>query len=154
MLMSGENREKLEFKIDSMRSVVRRAGEVTLEPSLLRLSVGVATYPEDGSDAEELLAEADRRIYKNKRQRKKDRAAEIPIEWTGQTSATVSPQTDLAELLFASAADPSSPRGLALAPANFNVDVIASAAANHTNLDVHTPDYMGWAPIGDRDAFE
>jgi hypothetical protein len=41
MLMSGENREKLEFKIDSMRSVVRRAGEVTLEPSLLRMSVGI-----------------------------------------------------------------------------------------------------------------
>jgi GGDEF domain-containing protein len=63
-----------------MRSVVRRAGEVTPEPSLLSMSVGVATYPEDGADAEELLAEADRRMYKNKRQRKKDRAAVIPIE--------------------------------------------------------------------------
>jgi diguanylate cyclase (GGDEF)-like protein/putative nucleotidyltransferase with HDIG domain len=80
LLISGDNPEELDFKIDSMRAVVRRAGEVTPEPSLLAMSVGVATYPEDGTDAEELLAEADRRMYKNKRQRKKDRAAVIPIE--------------------------------------------------------------------------
>jgi diguanylate cyclase (GGDEF)-like protein len=30
------------------------------------LSVGEAFYPDDGSDAEELLAEADRRMYKSK----------------------------------------------------------------------------------------
>jgi GGDEF domain-containing protein len=35
------------------------------------MSVGVATYPDDGSDAEDLLAEADRRMYKSKRLRKK-----------------------------------------------------------------------------------
>jgi diguanylate cyclase (GGDEF)-like protein/putative nucleotidyltransferase with HDIG domain len=80
LLISGDNPEELECKIEGMRSVVRRAGEVTPEPSLLAMSVGVATYPEDGTDAEELLAEADRRMYKNKRQRKKDRAAVIPIE--------------------------------------------------------------------------
>jgi diguanylate cyclase (GGDEF)-like protein/putative nucleotidyltransferase with HDIG domain len=80
LLMPGDNPGELECKIDSMRSVVRKAGEVTPEPSLLAMSVGVATYPEDGTDAEELLAEADRRMYKNKRQRKKDRASVIPIE--------------------------------------------------------------------------
>ena len=44
------------------------------------MSVGVATYPEDSTDAEDLLAEADRRMYKSKRQRKKDRAPVIPFE--------------------------------------------------------------------------
>jgi len=78
LLISGDNPEELECKIESMRAVVRRAGEVTPEPSLLSMSVGVATFPEDGTDAEELLAEADRRMYKNKRQRKK--AAVIPME--------------------------------------------------------------------------
>jgi GGDEF domain-containing protein len=37
----------------------------------LSMSVGVATFPDDGSDAEDLLAEADRRMYKSKRLRKK-----------------------------------------------------------------------------------
>jgi diguanylate cyclase (GGDEF)-like protein len=78
LLISGDNPEELECKIEGMRAVVRRAGEVTPEPSLLSMSVGVAIYPEDGTDAEELLAEADRRMYKNKRQRKK--AAVIPME--------------------------------------------------------------------------
>ncbi len=80
LLISGDNPEELESKIDSMRSVVRRAGDMTPEPSLLAMSVGVATFPEDGTDAEKLLAEADRRMYKNKRQRKKDRGAVISIE--------------------------------------------------------------------------
>ena len=37
---------------------------------LLTASIGVANYPGDGSDAEQLLAEADRRMYKQKRDRK------------------------------------------------------------------------------------
>jgi GGDEF domain-containing protein len=32
--------------------------------------MGEAFYPEDGSDAEQLLAQADRRMYKAKRQNK------------------------------------------------------------------------------------
>ena len=40
------------------------------------MSVGVAFYPDDGSDAEELLAESDRRMYKSKRLRK--RSAGVP----------------------------------------------------------------------------
>ncbi len=44
------------------------------------MSVGVATYPDDGTDAEDLLAEADRRMYKSKRQRKKERAPVIPFD--------------------------------------------------------------------------
>jgi predicted signal transduction protein with EAL and GGDEF domain len=54
-----------------MRSVVRKAGEITPEPSALSLSVGVAHYPADGADPQELLAEADRRMYKSKRLRRK-----------------------------------------------------------------------------------
>ena len=60
MLISGSDPAALEAKIEAMRAVVRRAGEITPEPCPLSLSVGVATYPEDGADAQELLAEADR----------------------------------------------------------------------------------------------
>ena len=72
MLIPGGNGEELERKIDRMRAVARkRAGDSTPEPSALSMSVGVATYPDDGTDAEDLLAEADRRMYKSKRLRKK-----------------------------------------------------------------------------------
>jgi GGDEF domain-containing protein len=36
----------------------------------LTVSIGIATFPHDGHDAEELLAEADRRMYTDKRARK------------------------------------------------------------------------------------
>jgi hypothetical protein len=36
-------------------------------------------FPNDGTDAEQLLAEADRRMYKGKRQRKKDRASLVAM---------------------------------------------------------------------------
>jgi diguanylate cyclase (GGDEF)-like protein/putative nucleotidyltransferase with HDIG domain len=80
VLMAGEAVEQLERRIEDMRAVVRRAGDTTPESIPLSMSVGVATYPEDGADAEELLAEADRRMYKNKRLKKKERSAVIPMD--------------------------------------------------------------------------
>jgi diguanylate cyclase (GGDEF)-like protein/putative nucleotidyltransferase with HDIG domain len=80
MLIPGSDVDELERKIDGMRGVVRMAGDMAPEPCALSMSVGVATYPDDGTDAEDLLAEADRRMYKSKRQRKKDRAPVIPFE--------------------------------------------------------------------------
>ena len=71
MLVAGGAETELERKIEAMRDVARSAGEITPEPSTLSLSVGVAVYPHDGTDAEELLAEADRRMYKSKRTRRK-----------------------------------------------------------------------------------
>jgi diguanylate cyclase (GGDEF)-like protein/putative nucleotidyltransferase with HDIG domain len=56
----------LDEKINAMRRVVVDAGGTTPEPCPLSLSVGIAIYPEDGADAEQLLAEADRRMYKSK----------------------------------------------------------------------------------------
>jgi diguanylate cyclase (GGDEF)-like protein/putative nucleotidyltransferase with HDIG domain len=84
MLIAGGDDEALDRKVEAMRAVVRKAGEITPEPSALSLSVGVAHYPEDGSDAEELLAEADRRMYKSKRLRKK---AAVPIDSLAQEVA-------------------------------------------------------------------
>jgi GGDEF domain-containing protein len=46
--------------------VERRAAEICPE-NRLGLSIGAASYPLDGLDAEGLLAEADRRMYKTKR---------------------------------------------------------------------------------------
>jgi len=46
---------------------------------VVALSVGEACYPDDGTDAEQLLAEADRRMYKSKRLNKTEHANGIHI---------------------------------------------------------------------------
>ena len=53
-------------KAEQMRELVRRAGIEVCGEDILSLSVGKAVYPEDGLDAEQLLAEADRRMYLQK----------------------------------------------------------------------------------------
>jgi diguanylate cyclase (GGDEF)-like protein len=86
VLIPGGYDEDLEIKIERMRSVARNAGDSTPEPSLLSMSMGVAIYPQDGKDAEHLLAEADRRMYKSKRLRKKGIPA-VPQESPHATAA-------------------------------------------------------------------
>jgi diguanylate cyclase (GGDEF)-like protein len=71
VILSSSADEELDARIDRLRNVAKKAGDSTPEPSALSMSVGVAIYPEDGKDAEDLLAEADRRMYKSKRLRKK-----------------------------------------------------------------------------------
>ncbi len=62
-------------KADQMRALARQAGNEVCGEDILSLSVGRAVFPEDGKDAEELLAEADRRMYveKQKHLSNKDR---------------------------------------------------------------------------------
>jgi hypothetical protein len=49
-----------------MRGLARQAGTEVCGEEILSLSVGRALYPDDGQDAEQLLAEADRRMYLEK----------------------------------------------------------------------------------------
>ena len=53
-------------KAEQMRALARQAGNEVCGEDILSLSVGRALYPEDGKDAEQLLAEADRRMYLEK----------------------------------------------------------------------------------------
>jgi diguanylate cyclase (GGDEF)-like protein/putative nucleotidyltransferase with HDIG domain len=53
-------------KAEQMRVLARQAGSEVCGEELLSLSVGRSMYPEDGNDAEQLLAEADRRMYLEK----------------------------------------------------------------------------------------
>ena len=50
-------------KTENLRELARNAGREVCNEDILSLSIGRAVYPEDGLDAEELLAEADRRMY-------------------------------------------------------------------------------------------
>jgi len=55
-------------KAYQLRELAKQAGIEVCAEEILSLSVGQAMYPEDGKDAEELLAEADRRMYLEKQQ--------------------------------------------------------------------------------------
>src|ERR1700732_641227 len=62
-------------KIEQIRPLARQAGFDVCGEDILSLSVGQAVYPDDGTDAEQLLAQADRRMYieKQKHPSRKDR---------------------------------------------------------------------------------
>jgi diguanylate cyclase (GGDEF)-like protein/putative nucleotidyltransferase with HDIG domain len=55
-------------KADQMRELARQVGQEICQEDILSLSVGRSMYAVDGLDAEELLAEADRRMYLEKQQ--------------------------------------------------------------------------------------
>jgi len=58
-----------------LRELARTAGIDVCGEDILALSVGQAVYPDDGNDAEDMLAEADRRMYVEKQRQpsRKDR---------------------------------------------------------------------------------
>ena len=64
-------------RAENMRALARHAGQEVCSEEILSLSVGRAVFPDDGNDAEQLLSEADRRMYieKQKQLAYKDRRA-------------------------------------------------------------------------------
>jgi diguanylate cyclase (GGDEF)-like protein/putative nucleotidyltransferase with HDIG domain len=66
LILAGLKPDDLPSKLNRIEKLVSQAGiEVCGEP-IIAISAGVAFYPEDGNDAETLLAEADRRMYLTK----------------------------------------------------------------------------------------
>ena len=81
LLLPGSDRKSIQGRIGELRQILIGTGSPGAGD--ISLSLGEAYYPEDGSDAEELLAEADRRMYKAKQFRKKYRASvypQMPVE--------------------------------------------------------------------------
>ncbi|HYM74719.1 MAG TPA: diguanylate cyclase [Candidatus Dormibacteraeota bacterium] len=91
-------------KAEQMRALARHAGSEVCNEEILSLSVGRAVYPDDGNDAEQLLAEADRRMYleKQKQLAYKDRRAHPRMK----CRVTIEVQTDVGGVpLFANLTD-------------------------------------------------
>jgi len=68
LLLPDPQPDTVRRQADRLNEVVARVGYEVCRVDFLKLSVGVSYYPEDGSDAEELLAIADSRMYAVKRQ--------------------------------------------------------------------------------------
>jgi diguanylate cyclase (GGDEF)-like protein/putative nucleotidyltransferase with HDIG domain len=67
-------------KMEQINQIVREIGQQLYGEDILGVSIGEASYPDDGVDAESLLAEADRRMYKTKQRRKAEQATQAPAQ--------------------------------------------------------------------------
>ncbi len=70
VVMPGASREDVNERLAGLNAVAIEAGRNVCGEDLLTLSIGVAYFPADGDDAEALLLEADRQMYKTKNSRR------------------------------------------------------------------------------------
>jgi diguanylate cyclase (GGDEF)-like protein len=70
LVLPGITGEALSTRVARIEQIVSAIGRECTSHNLVTISAGSASFPEDGNDAEELLAEADRRMYKNKNRQK------------------------------------------------------------------------------------
>jgi diguanylate cyclase (GGDEF)-like protein/putative nucleotidyltransferase with HDIG domain len=75
LILPNLPKEVAAVKIDEIQQVVRKAGQIFGDDSI-GMSVGEAYYPADGLDAEDLLAQADRRMYQVKQTLRGDATAQ------------------------------------------------------------------------------
>ncbi len=66
VIAHGLTAEAAAKKAEQLRVLARQAGSEVCGEDILSLSVGRAMYPDDGKDAEQLLSQADRRMYVEK----------------------------------------------------------------------------------------
>jgi diguanylate cyclase (GGDEF)-like protein/putative nucleotidyltransferase with HDIG domain len=87
MLLPGLSAADTNLRIEHLRQVVAQAGAGLNQDQPLTVSIGVAAFPEDGADAEQLLSEADRRMYQEKRARKDARKTQPEKDWGAQIAS-------------------------------------------------------------------
>jgi diguanylate cyclase (GGDEF)-like protein len=73
LLLLGKDQRAVAERIDQVRRIVWHAGSSDGIHDQVSMSVGATVFPQDGSDADQLLAEADRRMYKAKQAHKQTR---------------------------------------------------------------------------------
>jgi diguanylate cyclase (GGDEF)-like protein len=66
VIMPGFDTAAIKEKTQLFQGIAMEAGIQVCKEPVLSMSSGVAVYPNDGLDAEQLLAEADRRMYAEK----------------------------------------------------------------------------------------
>jgi diguanylate cyclase (GGDEF)-like protein len=86
VLFSGVKNAEAEQRVEEFRRVVAGIGIQSFDKPL-SASVGIAHFPTDGTDAERLLAEADRLMYQQKRARKNNRASQSRV-WVRDMNTT------------------------------------------------------------------
>jgi diguanylate cyclase (GGDEF)-like protein len=67
LVLPATDCDNMKRRISELRGIGALAGGSVAGMDNMTMSVGEAFFPADGSDAEQLLAEADRRMYRAKR---------------------------------------------------------------------------------------
>jgi diguanylate cyclase (GGDEF)-like protein/putative nucleotidyltransferase with HDIG domain len=80
-------------KVDQIRPLARQAGFEVCGEDILSLSVGVAVSPEDGNDAEQLLTEADRRMYVEKQKQPAQKDQRVHARMKCRLTVELYPET-------------------------------------------------------------
>ena len=87
VLMPGLRADDSQSRIEHLRNVIATAGAGLFPDKQLTASIGVSSFPKDGTDAEQLLAQADRRMYHEKQERKESRNPSPTSHWADQLAA-------------------------------------------------------------------
>jgi diguanylate cyclase (GGDEF)-like protein len=87
VLLPGLRADDSQGRIDHLKSVIAAAGAGLIPDKKLTASIGVASFPKDGTDAEQLLAEADRRMYQEKQATKESKNPNPTSHWADQLAA-------------------------------------------------------------------
>ena len=66
VIVAGASHEEIAAKSRQLHQVTREVGLVLYQQDILSVSIGEACFPDDGADAEQLLAAADKRMYEAK----------------------------------------------------------------------------------------
>jgi diguanylate cyclase (GGDEF)-like protein/putative nucleotidyltransferase with HDIG domain len=86
LVLPGLTGDDIDAKMRRLSQIAARVGQEVCGTDSLAASVGHAVFPDDGRDAEMLLAEADRRMYKAKQEQKQGpRSLPAGLDW--QTAA-------------------------------------------------------------------
>ncbi|MEO8025395.1 MAG: HD domain-containing phosphohydrolase [Bryobacteraceae bacterium] len=70
IVLPNRNKREIEMRIQQLRQAIVAAGFEVCGEELVGASFGAAQYPQDGSTVDELLAAADREMYRDKEARK------------------------------------------------------------------------------------
>src|SRR5579871_745865 len=70
LVLPGLRLDQVQQKVQRLRAITAEAGREVCGTETLGLSVGHSLFPEDGTDADQLLSEADRRMYSAKQKEK------------------------------------------------------------------------------------
>jgi diguanylate cyclase (GGDEF)-like protein len=88
LLLADAETPTVEQRIRDLDRLVEEAGRRICGVDFLRLSAGAACFPEDGRDAEELLAKADARMYEMKRRHHGEAARTVSLGRLAEAVAT------------------------------------------------------------------
>jgi diguanylate cyclase (GGDEF)-like protein/putative nucleotidyltransferase with HDIG domain len=81
-------------KVEQIRPLARQAGFDVCGEEILSLSVGVAVSPDDGNDAEQLLTQADRRMYLEKQKEPSQKDQRLHTRMKCRLTIELHPQSE------------------------------------------------------------